>query len=53
MPMTKASLFLEAKKWIRLHPDWDDAAIAEAAGVKPVEIPDIVVPARREYLQAG
>lgn len=44
---TRYELFLNAKRIIRLHPDWDDEKVAEAAGIKSLEI-DLVTTARRD-----
>lgn len=53
MAVTRAKLFLEAKKVLRAHRDWSDEQVAEAAGIKAVEIPDIIPAARRELEQDG
>ena len=41
-------LFTAAKKTIRTHPDWDDAAVAAHVGAKPTEL-DIIREARKDY----
>jgi hypothetical protein len=53
MPSDRVALFLAAKKFLRLHPDWDDERIAETIGCPRVLIPDVVVVARQEIETAG
>lgn len=53
MPSDRVTLFLAAKKCIRLHPDWDNEQVAEFIGCHRVLIPDVVVVARQEVETAG
>lgn len=50
-PVTGTSLFLAIKKTIRLHPDWDDDAVAEWNDLRGRE-KDLIATARRD-LEAG
>ena len=51
MPSDKVAQFLRAKQILRLHRDWDDERVAEAAGIPKILIPEILGPARREVEQ--
>ncbi len=44
----KAQAFLEAKKTLRVHPDWTDEQVAERIGISKMEIPDVLPAARRD-----
>lgn len=41
-------MFLNAKKFIRLHPEWSDERVADTIGCPHILIDDIIAPARRE-----
>lgn len=45
--MSKWEQHVLLTRLIRQHPDWDDAQLLEAAGLKPIEA-DMLAEARRE-----
>jgi hypothetical protein len=51
MPLTQVELFLQVKKLLRLHPEWDDDAIAEYLDLRQRE-KDLIRVARKD-LEAG
>jgi len=49
----RTTLFLRAKKTIRLHPEWTDEQVAEGAAIPPALSAEIIREARKDVAAGG